>query len=614
MSSNPPPTGPPPGDPSRPSWGPPSGPPPPPPPAWQGGSAEVLQSGRGAPVAPGSRRTRGGRRAGVVAAGALVGVGVLAAGAWAGYAMFFATGAQPAEALPDSTLGYVSVDLDPSGQQKLEALQTLRSFPAFAENVDLDADDDLRLRLFEELQGEGLCDELDFADDIDPWLGNRFAAAAVDTGEDDDGPGVAAVGVIQVDDAAAAEEGLAALGACGGEGDAFGYAVDGDWAVVAETTEIAEQVSEAAAEASLADDDDFDRWTGEAGDPGILTAYAAPEAGRLLADAASGFGVPGFGFGGPSALDCLPLTDPFAEDPLAEDPFSDDFLGEAPLTGESFDCGELDPLPAPEGMESMTAALDDFEGAAMTIRFDDGGLTVQTAVGSSAAEAEDVVAGDGAELVGSLPEDTAVAFGFALEEGWFDAVSESAEGFLGEGGLDGLLEEAEGVTGLSLPEDVETLLGEATAVALGGDVDLAAFDAPEPPDDLPLAMKVRGDAGAITDVLERLVETSGDPSLETLLATDDEDDVVVVGPSDDYRSSLLDDGGLDDTDAYRDAVLDSDDAAAVLFVNFDAGDWLTSAPGLDEEIRRNLEPLRALGLSSRVDDGVSHGALRITTE
>ena len=34
---------------------------------------------------------------------------------------FFSTGAQPAEALPASTVAYVSVDLDPSGGQKIEA-------------------------------------------------------------------------------------------------------------------------------------------------------------------------------------------------------------------------------------------------------------------------------------------------------------------------------------------------------------------------------------------------------------------------------------------------------------------------------------------------------------
>ncbi len=121
----------------------------------------------------------------------------------------------------------------------------------------------------------------------------------------------------------AAESGLTALQECGdGEGE-FGWSIAGDWVVLAETDEIAEDVTDATAEASLSDDDEFQRWTGEAGDPGILTAYVAPEAGDLLAEAFAGFG--SFGaFGGGVADDCLlPPSDPFAEEPSTDDPFTD---------------------------------------------------------------------------------------------------------------------------------------------------------------------------------------------------------------------------------------------------------------------------------------------------
>ena len=65
----------------------------------------------------------------LIVLGALVAGGaVVAGGAWAATS-FFATGSQPAEALPDSTIAYFSVDLDPSGGQKIEAIKTLRKFP-----------------------------------------------------------------------------------------------------------------------------------------------------------------------------------------------------------------------------------------------------------------------------------------------------------------------------------------------------------------------------------------------------------------------------------------------------------------------------------------------------
>ena len=612
MSSNLPPTG------------PPSIPPPPsgPPPGWQGGSAEVLQSGSGGPIppaAPGAPRRPGGRRAGLVAGGALFGVGVFAAGAWAGYSMFFATGDQPAEALPASTVGYVSVDLDPSGRQKLEALRTLQMFPAFAENVDLDAEDDLRLRLFEEVQGEDVCSGLDFADDIDPWLGNRFAVAAIDLGGEGTGAtGVTAVGVVQVDDAAAAEAGLAALSACGGPGEEFGWSVVGDWAVVAESTAVAAEVTEAAADAPLSADDDFQRWTDEAGDPGILTAYAAPAAGRLLGDVVEGLGALGSGFS--SELTCTatgfgsddPLSaDPFGTDPFASDPFASDPFGS---DSSCEDLSTPNPLESTGRLDQLESVLDGFEGAALTVRFSDGGLELETASGSSYLTTDVPTSSSGDDVVTGLPADTAAVLGLGLAEGWFDGVSESAVGFLGEDGFRSLLDEAEAATGLNLREDVETVLGTSTALVLGGDADLMGFQESEPPTDLELAVVVEGDAPAIGDVLDRLVAATDDQSLTTLLGYDAEGDVVAVGPSQDYRSAVLSEDGLGDTEAYRDAVIHSDDAGAVLFVNFDAGSWLASLPDLDEELRRNLAPLSALGLSSWVEDDVSHAALRITTE
>ena len=634
MSTNLPPTGPPSGPPAGPPsappsgpWGPPSGapaggppgPPPSSPPAgwtgWdQGGSAEVLQGGRGGqpPVAPrgGSRRGEGGRRGGLVAGGAAIGVAVLAAGAWAGYSMFFATGAQPAEALPDSTVAYLSVDLDPSGAQKLEALSTLRQFPAFVENVDLLVEDDLRRALFEQLQGDGLCPEVDFEDDIDPWLGNRFATAAIDLGGQGEGTAgldVTAVGVVQVDDAERAEEGLAALRACGGDSEAFGWSVVGDWAVLAETEQIARQVTDAAAEAPLSADDDFERWTSEAGDPGILTGYAAPAFGGLLADVSDDLaGVPGFGAPSVTCLEARPgdESDPFAEDPFAEDPFGSD----------PYDCSEEFAPPGGDGMTDVFKALDEFEGAALTVRFSDGGLEIEMASGSAAMPSETISSDAGGDMVSTLPVDTAVAFGVGLPEGWSEEFLDGFDDVLGDDQVEGFLALAEAETGLDLPEDLETLLGTSTAVVLDGDADLAALDAPEPPSDFPLGLKVRGEADEITDILDRVLDTAGDPTLSSLLGHDSAGDVVVAGPSGDYRAQLLEDGGLGDTALYRDTVLDSDDAAAVLFVNFDAGSWLTSIPDLPDDVRRNLTPLSALGVSGWTDDEVSHLALRLSTD
>src|SRR5690242_17332532 len=91
------------------------------------GTPEYLESGAGAPIPPevapptepGSKG--GSKRVWWVAGGAVALLG-LGAGAWAALG-FFQQGAQPAEALPSTTVGYLSIDLDPAGGQKIDAFK-----------------------------------------------------------------------------------------------------------------------------------------------------------------------------------------------------------------------------------------------------------------------------------------------------------------------------------------------------------------------------------------------------------------------------------------------------------------------------------------------------------
>ena len=93
------------------------------------GQPEYLDQGGGGPLT--GQRSPGSRRRALLAGATVVGLAVVGAGAWAAVS-FFSTGPQPAEALPASTLAYASVDLDPSGGQKLEALRGNNMFFARA--------------------------------------------------------------------------------------------------------------------------------------------------------------------------------------------------------------------------------------------------------------------------------------------------------------------------------------------------------------------------------------------------------------------------------------------------------------------------------------------------
>jgi hypothetical protein len=494
-------------------------------------STEYLDSHGGSLQPPG---TPAHRRTAVIIGGAVALAALVGAGAWAAWS-FFSTGPQPSEALPDSTIAYASIDLDPSGGQKIEALRTLRKFPAFRDQVGLDTDGDIRRWVFEHAQDSGACPDLDYGDDVEPWLGDRMAAAAVDTGADSPAPVV----VVQVTDEDAADDGLAKLRDCGG-GEDLAWAVESGWALVGESQDVVDSIAADAADAPLSDDEDFQHWTDEAGGGGIVTAYVSPDAGPLLADQLSDV------FGMPSSYSVVP--------------------------------GDV--------RSDTTDALEDFGGMAATLRFSDGSLELEVAADAGEAEGALGDSDGGDDVLATLPDDTAAALGVGLAEGWLGKLVDA----------DTLQQLADEI-GLDLSADAEALAGRSAAIAVGGGIDPDAVFESGDGSGLAVGLKVQGDADRIRAVVDKLGEPFG---------VDTEGDVVAVGPDADYRQQLLENGGLGDTDAFRHAVPQADDAGAVLFVNFDAGSWFE-----DED---DLEPLEAIGASVRVDDGTSYLVLRVTTD
>jgi hypothetical protein len=546
----------------------PSGPPPSEPPHGgppHDGPVEYLDSrgGDGTPSGP----TGGGRRTTVIAVAALVGAAAVGGAAWAAWA-FFSTGAQPAEALPDSTLGYVSIDLDPSGGQKIEALRTLKKFPAFDDNVDLGTDDDVSEWIFDKVQGEAGCEDLDYGDDIEPWLGDRFAVAAVDAGEDRPSP----IFVVQVSDEDAADAGLKKVRDCGGgTADDGAWAIADGWALIGADQKTVDAVAADAADSTLADDEDFQHWTEAAGDAGIVSMYAAPSAGQALADL-----------------------------------FTDSLGG----------LGGLDVPGVQDQMEEATTELKAFKGAAATVRFDDGGLEIEMAGEVGAKSATLTAGGEGAKAVSTLPDDTAAALGLGLDfkDGWLDELLDPLAQQTGQS-ADDLLAEANEQLGLNLPEDAETLLGSSLALAVDADFDPESFMSSEGPGDVAgVGVKIFGNADDIDAVLDKLRSAAGGAD-EGVLDSDSGDGVVALGPDADYRKVLLEDGGLGDTDKFKRVVEHADDATGILYLDFDALDgWIADLTGDDAEARDNLEPLGAFGLSAWQDDDVAHAVIKVTTD
>jgi hypothetical protein len=131
--------------------------------------------------------------------------------------------------------------------------------------------------------------------------------------------------------------------------------------------------------------------------------------------------------------------------------------------------------------------------------------------------------------------------------------------------------------------------------------------------DVPVGVKVDGDAAGIQQVLDRLTARLG-PGAAQMLGSDADGDTVAVSPNPDYRSALLGDGRLGDTPTFEAVVPEADSSPFVMFVNFDGGDWLTSIAQGDPAAEENLEPLEAFGASVWQDDESSHALVKLTTD
>ena len=518
-------------------------------------STEYLDSSAGGPLASEPSAPPRSRRTTLLVAGGAIGLVGAGVATWAAVS-FFSTGPQPAEALPASTVAYLSLDLDPSGGQKIDALRTLNKFPAFKDEVGIGTGDDIKQKIFDDLTQGSDCG-LDYAKDVEPWLGDRIAIAGVDQGGDTPVPVV----VVQVSDQDAAKTGLATLLSCGGE-DAGAAAFEDGWAVVAETQDQADQVVSDADKGTLADDATYQKWTDAAGDAGIVSAYAAPAAGRMISD----------GLGGVSS----------------------------DLTGSS---------------DAAQAAdmFRDFDGAAMTVRFGNGSLEMELASSDSLAGGTTLGTDQGGEMVRSLPEDTALAVGVGLQDGWFGQYVDQVAKLSGGTTADEMMRDLSQMTGLDLPADAETLTGDSAAFAVSRDFDANAAESSSDMSGVPVALKVKGDPAAVQKVLAKLA--GQDPTAEAITGSDVDGDVIAIGPDADYRKQVLSDGDLGDSDRFQEVLPDADKASALVYVDFGIMDSMIADLGADDpSITDNLKPLQALGLASWMDGHTVHVRLKLTTD
>ena len=273
---------------------------------------------------------------------------------------------------------------------------------------------------------------------------------------------------------------------------------------------------------------------------------------------------------------------------------------------------------AEEGSEEIPPELqqmiNDFDGAAATVRFNDGAVEIEYAMSNYQKDlTKFITSEEGVDMVSDLPEDTVAAFGFSLSEGWAQGILDYVKTLAPDeaASIDDQLAQFETETGLAFPEDVETLLGEGVTVSVGSGIDPDAI-ANGGPEEIPVGIKIKGDAGEIQAVLDKISDLAGPEAADYLKVTEG-DGYAVLALQDDYRGTLESESGLGGSDVYSKVI--DEDAQSVFFINFDADDdWLVRLTKDEPEVSKNLEPLSSFGISGWVDGDVVHGMLKVTTD
>lgn len=515
----------------------------------------------------------GGRKRWVIPVIAVAAVLLIGGGAFGAYTVLSGGGPQPAEAIPDTALAYGRIDLDPSAEQKVNAIQLLQRVPQFEEETGITSDtDDLRRLLFEEALSEEEGCDLDYDDDVEPWLGERFGAAAMPPSEEGADP--EPLLAIQVSDQDAAEEGIQALIDCGEatdtEDEPVGIDFVGDYALIADEALVEDYATEAE-ENPLSDDEGFVADMEALDGEGLVSGWLDLDA---LVDA--------LGQESPEVTELLAALDVEA-------------LGSVSMA-----------------MRAQSDALE------LVYAGDSDALSLLNPSGSSTEPASDVP---------ELPDTTMFAAGFTgggetVDELWSKLLELEQSGAggtdLAPGTLQSFADEVEAASGFVVPDDLSVLLGDQFTFAVDGEgFDFITDDGQPDFSGLNLGMLMRTDADAASDLVTRANDALAAQGAPFELAQEEVDGGLVVAANDDYAAALADGGSLGDTDAYQSAVADGDDAVSVVFLDFDrvsevAGQVAEDAgQEIPAEASEVLDVLRAFGASTVVDDDHTRTTMRV---
>ena len=499
---------------------------------------------------------------------------LIGGGAFATYQYLNGGGPQPAEALPSDTLGYFRIDLDPSASQKVNAFRLLRRVPEFEDATGISSDtQDLRKLMFDTMVQDSDCG-LSYEDDVGPWIGDRAGFGVVPAGDH-----TVSVAAIQVSDQQAARDAVEAVEKCGLNTSGFGTGGFSTGIDVASAGG-GRMLSSSAPAAAEGDN------VGFVGDYMLIT-----DDGNALPD----------------------IIDSAKTSPLSKSAqFQSDMDA---LDGEGIASFWFDVDGLNDQGESV-AGLGSSEGAAKQIH---------TAFGAIRAGSDNIeyvmqattdadIGSDIANPIGELPDSTLVALsasgGGDLVDEYWPNLQGLVESFGGPSAYPQMLDDVRQETGLRLPDDLKTILGDNVTVAMDSTGMTAENLAAEDPSKLYFGARLTTDQAAIHEVVDRVngaLTAKGRPAL----TTEDSDNGLVVASNDDYAQMLADGGDLASADGFDTAVPDASAASVAFYLDFDRLSDAMAQDDANSDDLDTIKPMQALGATLTQVDGGQRLTMRL---
>ena len=248
-----------------------------------------------------------------------------------------------------------------------------------------------------------------------------------------------------------------------------------------------------------------------------------------------------------------------------------------------------------------SAALGGIGDASMAaaLRFDASYVELKgIAQGDTSMKVNSADAGD---LITKLPDTTAGALAVSGGENLVDTMWQQMDK-ASNGNIKQLTEQLTEETGLTLPDDLKSLLGKNLAVAIDKD----SANGPK------IAARMETDPAKAEPVVEKLTTLLHERSSANIpIETAKDDDTLVLATDKDYAEQVLKGGNLGQSENFKQALPDTKGAVAIEYVDFEAASSLS--PRFSSN--KDLAALRSGGLVARsTGDGQAEFSLRVVAK